>query len=238
MTDSADAAGRSFFRSGRILRRVIYPVAVIAAIAGVIWWLEGRGDEDQTSSSGAEYGPRDIPAEFAAAGVDVGSDEGQMAPNFELEAYDGGETLLTDFRGQPVVLNFWAEWCRECRREMPQFVVAADAYADEGLVVVAVNQQEGKGTIEDFVEDYGLTFPVLLDRDGDVGEAYGVQRFGRGLPTTFFIDADGIVQSVYTGPFLEEVEGVEVQGAIDAGELDKRISEILPDEGGGADGSG
>jgi thiol-disulfide isomerase/thioredoxin len=145
---------------------------------------------------------------------------------------DGDEVRLSDYRGQPVVLNFWATWCAPCRKEMPQLVHAYDDYRDQGLVVIAINQQESESIIQPFVEDYGVRFPVLIDRDGDVGDEFRTN----GYPETFFIDAGGIVREHFIGPFESSARGESVQGAIGQTELEMKISEILGSSAGG-DGS-
>jgi thiol-disulfide isomerase/thioredoxin len=206
----------------KVLRRVVYPLAVIAAIVGVIWWLEAR-DDAPTSSTGERYGPVSMPEALATEGLDVAAEEGALAPDFLLETMDDSELRLSDLRGQPVVVNFWATWCKPCRQEMPRFVEASDKYAKDGLVVVAVNMQEGKGIVRPFAEDFGMDFPIAIDRDGEVGDRYRLL----GLPTTVFIDRDGVVRSVYAGPFEEEQNETNVQGAIEDSELERRIAEIV-----------
>jgi peroxiredoxin len=216
--EGATPTGR---RSG-FLRRVVYPLVVIAAIAGVIWYIE-RGDEGGVSRSGERYGPVEMPVELRVAGVDIAPEEGALAPDFLLEELNGGEMRLTDLRGKPVVINFWATWCAPCRKEMPQFVEAYDRHKEEGLEIVAVNLQEGKSIASGFAEDYGMDFTVAVDRDGEVGDRYRLL----GLPTTYFVGRDGIIRSVFTGPFEAEGDGTNVQGAIGESELEQRIQEIL-----------
>jgi len=204
------------------VRRVLYPLTVIALIAAVIWFLE-RGDDSATSTTGERYGPVDTPVELTLPGVKIAPEEGAMAPNFLLEELRGGELRLSDLRGQPVVINFWATWCAPCRKEMPQFVQAYDKYKADGLVILAVNLQEGKSIAGKFADDYGMEFPVAIDRDGEVGDQYHLL----GLPTTYFVGRDGIIRSIFTGPFQAEEQGTKVQGAIEAGELEKRIAGIM-----------
>jgi len=201
---------------------VILPVLAIAVIVGAIWWLENRHDEGR-SSSGEEYGPRDLAAALVPPGMDVGTEEGRLAPNFLLETLDGKEMRLNDLRGQAVVINFWATWCRPCRKEIPELVAAYNSYRERGLVILGVNLQEGKGIVRPFAEDFGMNFPILIDRDGEVGDEYRIL----GLPTTYFVDRGGVVRSVFTGPFIERGQGSNVQGAIEENELQKRIEQIL-----------
>ncbi len=212
--------GRSFFR------RIVYPLAVLAVIVGVIWYLE-RGDDGGVSPTGERYGPEEMPAELTLPGVKIAPEEGAMAPNFLLEELKGGEVRLSDLRGQAVVINFWAPWCAPCRKEMPQFVQAYEKYKSDGLVVLAVNLQEGKSIASEFADDFGMDFPVVVDRDGEVGDLYHLL----GLPTTYFVDRAGIIRSVFTGPFEAQGQGKDVQGAIEASELENRIAEILGPEG-------
>jgi peroxiredoxin len=232
MTGNLDAssaegpAGAQGRRGGGIIRRIIYPLAVIAVIAGVIWYIE-RGDDGAVSPGGEKYGPVDIPAELRLPGIKVAPEKGAMTPDFLLENLDGGELRLSDLRGKPLIINFWATWCAPCRKEMPQFVAAYDKYRSDGLEIVAVNLQEGKSIASGFAEDYGMDFTVAIDVDGEVGGQYHLL----GLPTTYFVGRDGIIRSVFTGPFEAEESGTSVQGAIEASELEQRIAEILAPEG-------
>ena len=93
-------------------------------------------------------------------------------------------------------------------------------------MVVGVNLQEGKSIVRPYADDFGMDFPIVIDVDGEVGDAYRLL----GLPVTYFIDREGIVRSVFTGPFEESDRGTEVRGAIEQSELDRRISDILENE--------
>jgi cytochrome c biogenesis protein CcmG/thiol:disulfide interchange protein DsbE len=120
---------------------------------------------------------------------------GFAAPDFTLETQDGGTISLADLRGQVVLVNFWATWCPPCRAEMPDIQQVYDRYREQGFTVLAVNQQEGGAQVAPFVDQMGLTFPILMDRDGSVSARYRVN----GLPSTFFVDRAGIVQNVTLG---------------------------------------
>jgi len=205
-----------------LFRRFLLPVIVITAIVAAIWWLESRNDGG-VSPTGERYGPVELPAALRLAGLDVRAEEGALAPDFLLGRLDGSELRLSDLRGQPVVLNFWATWCAPCRKEIPQFVDASERFREQGLVVVGVNLQEGKSIVRPYADDFGMDFPIVIDVDGEVGDAYRLL----GLPVTYFIDREGIVRSVFTGPFQESDRGTEVRGAIEQTELDRRISDIL-----------
>ena len=210
------------FNRRAFLRRVVYPLLMIGMIAAVIWYIEYRPD-GAVSPTGERYGPVDLPLSLAPAGAKVAAEDGALAPDFLLESLRADEMRLSDFRGQPVVLNFWATWCGPCREEIPQLVAAYDQYRAEGLVVIGLNLQEGKSIVQPYADDFGMEFPILIDRDGEVGEKYRIL----GLPQTYFIDRDGVIQSTFIGPFLEDREGTNVQDAIDQSDLERGIAEIL-----------
>jgi peroxiredoxin len=207
------------------VRRFVFPVLVIGVIGVVIWWLDSQNDGG-TSPSGERYGPVPLPAALQSSGLDVAPEQGKLAPDFLLEGLDEGEVRLSDLRGKAVVLNFWATWCEPCRKEMPLFVEAYDRYSEQGLEIVAVNLQEGTGTVRDFAYDFGMEFPIGRDRDSEVGDAYRLL----GLPTTFFIRRDGVIQGVFTGPVIEEDRNTNVQTAIEGSELESRIAALLGPE--------
>ncbi|MPZ99816.1 MAG: redoxin domain-containing protein [Dehalococcoidia bacterium] len=122
---------------------------------------------------------------------------GEPAPDFALEDPDGDVRRLSDFRGQTVVLNFWATWCGPCRQEMPEFqALYQEREAAGDLVILAVNEEEPPGHARGFFEEFDLTFPMLLDRQGEVGRHYQLP----GLPATYFIDAEGIIRQRTLGP--------------------------------------
>lgn len=125
---------------------------------------------------------------------------GFLAPTFELSSLDGKVFTLEELQGHPIMLNFWATWCTPCRSEMPAMERVWQNYRDQGLVILAINLQETPDRVMGFVEEFGLTFPVLLDRNGFVFSDYQVQLY----PTTFFIGKDGVIQDVvFGGPISE-----------------------------------
>jgi peroxiredoxin len=127
---------------------------------------------------------------------------GYRAPDFSLPAL-GEETLtLSQLRGQAVVLNFWATWCPPCRAEMPAFQRLYARYADRGLTVIAINAafSDTPEAVADFRQHYGLTFPILLDASGEVNRSYRITA----LPTTFFIDPQGMIREVVVGGPMSE----------------------------------
>jgi cytochrome c biogenesis protein CcmG, thiol:disulfide interchange protein DsbE len=123
---------------------------------------------------------------------------GHPAPDFTLTTLDGTQVRLSELRGRPVVLNFWATWCPPCRGEMPQLEAASRRYADQ-VAVIGVNQVEPAGTVQAFANEVGLTYPIPLDSSGVASRLYGV----RSLPTTFFIDRDGMIRQIQVGGLTE-----------------------------------
>jgi thiol-disulfide isomerase/thioredoxin len=112
---------------------------------------------------------------------------GELAPDFTLVDLDGKEVSLSDFRGKYVLINFWATWCQYCDLEMPDL---DRLYKEnEDLVVLAVNVQEEKGVVEDYIKKGGYTFPVVLDEEGYVSLTYLVSSY----PTSYFVDKEGIL---------------------------------------------
>lgn len=117
-----------------------------------------------------------------------------LAPDFTAYDLEGNAYKLSDFRGKPVVLNFWASWCGPCKSEMPEFQKFYDTYGEQiNFVVVNLTDgyQETKETASAYVEKQGYTFPVYYDTDVDGASAYGVNA----VPVTYFIDAEGYLKA-------------------------------------------
>jgi peroxiredoxin len=113
--------------------------------------------------------------------------ETPAAPDFALQDVEGNPHRLADYRGKPVVLNFWATWCAPCRAEMPSMQRAHESVADEGIAIVAINVGDDADSIQRFLAEVPVDFPLPMDIDMKVVQAYAA----RGLPTTFVIDPDG-----------------------------------------------
>ena len=119
-----------------------------------------------------------------------------LAPDFTLMDANSGEMVtLSQFAGQPVMINFWATWCGYCEEEMPSIQSAYEQRQADGLVILAVDVEESRDMVTDYGLSHGLTFNLLLDESGDVDALYRIE----GYPTSFFIDRDGIIQSIYLG---------------------------------------
>lgn len=143
-----------------------------------------------------------VPASATTGGLIPSPREGFLAPDFTLDTLDGSQITLSDLRGKVVVVNLWASWCPPCRAEMPAIENVYQANKEQGLEVLAVNStfQDNEANAADFVKEMGLNFPILLDRDGGVSNRYQL----RALPTTYFIDRQGIIRSVVPGGPMSE----------------------------------
>jgi peroxiredoxin len=137
---------------------------------------------------------------------------GKPAPDFQLPNLEGQPISLSDFRGKPVLLNFWATWCGPCVFEMPFIQSIFEESSDTGLVILAVNIGEAPPTVRDFIQSGNFSFPVLLDTSQDVALEYNV----RGIPTTFLIDKNGIIQVIKVGAFSSMLE------------IKRSLSKIIP----------
>lgn len=122
---------------------------------------------------------------------------GHPAPDFALPTLEGETVRLSDFKGKPVLVNFWATWCGPCRSEFPDFQKAAVDNAGD-LVIIGINNTttDQKDQIPAFLEEFGVTFSIVLDESGDTAKAYNIL----GLPTSIFIDRNGNVNEIFTGP--------------------------------------
>lgn len=137
---------------------------------------------------------------------------GQPAPDFKLQNPDGESISLSDFKGKPVLINFWASWCAPCVSEMSYLEEIYDEWSDKGLMLLAINNGESSATVESFLQDNNLSFPVVLDTKAVIVRKYNIQF----LPTTFFIDKDGIIQEKVIGAFPSKAA------------IEKRLSKIIP----------
>ena len=139
---------------------------------------------------------------------------GEPAPSFTLMTLDGAPVSLSDYAGHPVLINFWASWCKPCRTEMPILIAAYHAHQQVGLTVLAVDLKDQERSVKDvrkFGQEFQIPFPVLLDEKGKVRKLYAL----RGVPTSIFVESDGVVRWIHRGPITEEA-------------LQQHLAEILP----------
>jgi peroxiredoxin len=168
----------------RLLTYTALGVLLGAALGLVLW----RGIPDELASPEASAGaPEFTPVVAPLAG--------SLAPDFGAQALDGQSIRLSELRGRAVILNFWATWCAPCRAEMPLLDDRSRALAERGLTILGANFDEPEEAVRAFRDELGLSFPLLLDPGGEIQSLYRVI----GYPTTYFIDADGVIQAVHLG---------------------------------------
>ena len=115
---------------------------------------------------------------------------GGAAPDFELSALDGSTVRLSQLKGQPVILSFGASWCPDCRAEAPLLQSLHEAHPE--IAILMVDSNEGEDVVRNYASEFGMTHPVLLDRDGKVSKLYQIYA----IPTEFFIDSEGIIRTM------------------------------------------
>ena len=178
-----------------LLGGALMAVAVVVAI-GAVALLFLRGDDDDVVSD-AQVGMLD----------EHRPEIGEIAPDFALVDVRDGETVrkLSDFRGQVVVLNWYASWCGPCAAEIPEFQAAQDALEGD-LVFLLVNLQESRQQAENFLDELDATMTAVLDSNAEIAQHYRVT----GMPTTFFIDRDGRINAGGSGFVPEETLRAEL----------------------------
>ena len=163
-------------------RRIIYSIILLLGIA----WIFASADTSGASTSGKIPAPQ----------------QGFLAPDFELNTPAGESIKLSDLRGQAVLVNLWATWCPPCRAEMQSIEKVYSQYKDRGFAVLAVNMtyQDDPFAVVPFINEQGLTFPILLDETSEMANAYQL----RSLPSSYFIGRDGIIHEVVIGGPMAE----------------------------------
>jgi thiol-disulfide isomerase/thioredoxin len=156
----------------------------------------------------------------------VPAEKTESVPDFELPLLLTGDVLSSEsLRGHPVVLNFWASWCAPCREEAPLLERTYQRFKEQGVRFVGVNIRDQEPNARRFVEDFGITFPVVRDEDQELARGLDVY----GLPQTFFIDAEGRLASTTDteGQQGTGQGGTIVLGAVDERELVEQIEQLL-----------
>lgn len=180
------------------LRNIITTLAVGVAIVGLVWFFDKPGDANSQS----------ITLTAAATGPAPRVDK--PAPDFRVTTLDGQVFQLSDFRGRPVWISFWATWCPPCRAENPDIQAVYEANRDQGLVIIALSIGEGTDTVRDYVARTGLTYTIGLDQGTDIAAQYRIV----GIPTHFFVDRDGIIREWRIGSMSE-------------GTMQKKVAKIM-----------
>ena len=174
---------------------------VAAAVVALGVWFVLRNYEPSTMRASAPNATvaAQLPTLLPTAQQVQAPSEGAVAPALALETLDGEQVSLADYRGQVVLVNFWATWCGPCQYEIPELLQARDGLADLGFEILAVNVGEDAEAVRAFADAMGMTFPVLLDGDMAGARAYAL----RGIPASFLVDQEGIIRKVHVGILTE-----------------------------------
>ncbi len=176
------------------MKRIILIVAVVAMFGWALYDFvlssdkaedKNKDDNDVVEETGGEDDD----------GIVVGLERGNRAPDFELETLEGETIKLSDLQGKPVFLNFFTSWCPPCRAEAPDM---QKFHEESDVQVLAVNMYEREHNTDDvpkFIEEFGLTLPMVIDETLDVTYRYGVQV----MPTTYILDSEGKIVNIAMG---------------------------------------
>jgi thiol-disulfide isomerase/thioredoxin len=149
------------------------------------------------------YAPSSNNTRKNSANLEVRPEIGYRAPDFTLETLNGETIKLSELKGTPVLINFWATWCGACREEMPTLQKAQEKYLNR-VKILAINLANSERSLEEvkeYLKDNRLTFTVPLDKDGSVANLYRI----RAIPMTFFIDKNGVIKAKFTGAISREI---------------------------------
>ncbi len=139
---------------------------------------------------------------------------GHPAPEFTVQDINGKAISLSDFRGRPVLINFWTTWCPPCRAEMPDIEKVYQKYKDKSLVVLGISVGEDRETVAKYLEKGGFSWIFLVDQ---IGETFTMRYRGAAFPSSFFVDKDGIIQDVSIGALNEKGLETKLEKILPAG---------------------
>ncbi|MBP1992144.1 TlpA disulfide reductase family protein [Paenibacillus eucommiae] len=182
-----------FRKRGPLGNRAVINQLVLGCCLGLIlltWGTYGHSKGNLAGEAGNQ--------QQTAEGVKIGIKKGNQAPDFELLTLEGERVKLADFKGKKVLLNFWATWCPPCKAEMPHMEKFSQDYANKDVVVLAVNltqTEKNPGVVSDFAQKFALTFPIVLDQEGDVANTYQILSY----PTSYMLDSQGIIYERFQG---------------------------------------
>jgi len=170
-------------------------LAIVVLLGLVVWgsydWMKEKTDS-RIGNSQIQQTQEDI------SNLPIGIQKGNVAPDFELKNLAGESIKLSDLRGKKVIVNMWATWCPPCRAEMPDMQRIFEKYKDDGVAILGVNLTKSEQRPENvaaFLEEFGITFPVVLDTESEVAALYQIQP----IPTSYLIDSRGVIQEKVIG---------------------------------------
>jgi peroxiredoxin len=182
------------------MTKKVFGLVILAALIIIVIVTMVKNNMDQEKSIDNEQ----LGTEMTGVASSEGLNKGNTAPDFELTTLDGKKVKLSDYQGKKVILNFWATWCPPCKAEMPHMQNYYEDFAEqENVEILAVNLTSGDSAdkVEDFVRDYGLTFPIPMDVEGEVGQTFEAIT----IPTSYMIDTKGRIQNKIVGPMDDQM---------------------------------
>lgn len=183
------------------MKRVLLIVVVVAMFGWALYDFvlssdkEAEKTEEKTEENESALEEEDGEEGVKEDGIEVGLEKGNRAPDFELETLDGERIKLSDLQGKPVFLNFFTSWCPPCRAEAPDM---QQFHEESDVQVFAVNMYEREQNTDDvpeFIDEFDITFPVVIDESLEVTYRYGVQV----MPTTYILDSNGLIVNIGQG---------------------------------------
>lgn len=164
------------------VNKYLQGIILLIVVGGLYFYI---GSKDKTEKKNVEQ---------TSQGVQIGN----RAPDFSLTTLDGRMVKLSDYRGKVVILNFWATWCPPCKAEVPEFERFYQEHHSDSIEILAVDitsQEKSKEAVSDFIKSYGISYQIVLDETGAAADLYRISA----IPTTYIIDAQGIIRQKVTG---------------------------------------
>lgn len=198
---------------------VLVVALMVVGISMLLWagWhnlRERRLAMQQAESNHVYLTPAGKGGDGAGAATAVATLDGKPAPAFTLHDLDGKTVSLADYKGRPVLVNFWATWCAPCKLEMPWFEQFRKQYAGQGFEILGIAEDDvGKDEIAKAAKKLGVDYPILLT-DEKVAPAYGGVDY---LPTSFYVDRDGVVREETTGLATKDEVEANIRKIIGSG---------------------
>ncbi len=188
------------------IKTIITSVLVVGVVIAAIWIAF---DHDPMNQTPGNLGLDPTPAYLTPSGLIENISANELAPDFELETLKGDRFRLSDWRGHPLVLSFWASWCNSCRQEMPILIQLQEQYREKGVLFFGINIEEAREPAKKFAEEFEINFPLPMDFSGEVTERYFTTNAGP--PHSFFIRPDGTILKFFIGQAPAEEFEVAVQ---------------------------
>lgn len=187
------------------MKKTIFIIIIVGVLGWVGYDFISSNDTDNETNTGAQQNE-----ETVVESDEIGLEKGEIAPDFELQTLNGETVKLSDLRGERVMVNFWATWCPPCRAEMPDMQKLHETTDIKILAVNLIDTESSPEVVPEFLDELGLTFPVLLDEESELANEYKIVAY----PTSFMIDSNGRIQFKVLGAInydimIQEFEKME-----------------------------